>query len=130
MTDRAARIVGWAARRALRWSIPRPRSPTAPACKAVRRVKTGCWKAVEAGRFMSLPLDGEQRAGTFYPKGNNRLPFRQRNFPPDRYQPDAPARDVVALAWAFRSCAHKKKNGHEKHKKSQKGKQELKNQSG
>ena len=31
--------------RADTWFMPRPSSPIAPACKAVRRVNVGCWKA-------------------------------------------------------------------------------------
>src|SRR5438874_7345553 len=45
------------ARSASRWFMPRPRRPTAPACKAVRRVTRGCLRGrLEGG--IAILLEG------------------------------------------------------------------------
>src|SRR3954470_21395056 len=68
MTDlagAAGRLPGSAAiaRSAVRWFIPRPSSPTAPACTAARRERRGCWGKRSLPRGIPVPWDKRPEPG-------------------------------------------------------------------
>src|SRR5262249_46302726 len=82
MTVRAGCLLGAAARSASRGFMPRPSSPTAPACRAVRRVKTGCWNSGAAGCrcLMMPPLSGsENELLSFALPYQKPVPFANQN---------------------------------------------------